>query len=179
MRNYPEWVIAFQAITSIGAIAVCMNALWQTEEMEYGLSHAGVKVLLADQERIDRVLSIYHLLDLRVLAIRPHKSLPEDISELYEAIEGYDASMPLVPHEADDDATILYTSGSTGHPKGVVSSHRNVINALLSWELDFAAKQYIMFDGVPTEPEFAYPPAVLLGIPLFHVAGSHSVLLAS
>ena len=179
MRNYPEWVIAFQAITSIGAIAVCMNALWQTEEMEYGLSHAGVKVLLADQERIDRVLSIYQLLDLRVLAIRPHKSLPEDISELYEAIEGYDASMPLVPHEADDDATILYTSGSTGHPKGVVSSHRNVINALLSWELDFAAKQYIMFDGVPTEPEFAYPPAVLLGIPLFHVAGSHSVLLAS
>ena len=179
MRNYPEWVVAFQAITSIGAIAVCMNALWQTEEMEYGLSHAGVKVLLADQERIDRVISIYHDLNLKVLAIRPQKSLPGDIPELHKAASSFDASMPFVLHEADDDATILYTSGSTGHPKGVVSSHRNVINALLSWELDFAAKQYVLFDGDPPEQEFVYPPAVLLGIPLFHVAGSHSVLLAS
>ena len=128
-----------------------MNALWQTEEMEYGLSHAGVKVLLADQERIDRVISIYHDLNLKVLAIRPQKSLPGDIPELHKAAGSFDASMPFVLHEADDDATILYTSGSTGHPKGVVSSHRNVINALLSWELDFAAKQYVIFDGDPPE----------------------------
>ncbi|MAI42152.1 MAG: class I adenylate-forming enzyme family protein [Candidatus Azotimanducaceae bacterium] len=179
MRNYPEWVVAFQAITSIGAIAVCMNALWQTEEMEYGLTHAGVKVLLADQERINRVISIYQRIDLKVLAIRPQEPLPKNILELYEAAKGFDATMPTVLHDADDDATILYTSGSTGHPKGVVSSHRNVINALLSWELDFAAKRYIMFDGNPPELEFVYPPAILLGIPLFHVAGSHSVLLSS
>ena len=179
MRNYPEWAMTFQAITSVGAIAVCMNALWQTEEMEYGLEHAGVRVLIADQERIDRVTPVYHKLGLKVLAVRPDKPLPEDIPLLHKAAATYDAIMPDIRHDADDDATILYTSGSTGHPKGVVSSHRNIISALFSWELDFAAVQYIMHDRNPPEIEPEYPPAVLLGVPLFHVAGSHAVLLQS
>jgi len=58
MRNYPEWMIAFNAVTSIGAIAVCMNALWQPAEMDYGLRHAGVSVLIADQERFERYQAI-------------------------------------------------------------------------------------------------------------------------
>jgi long-chain acyl-CoA synthetase len=183
MRNYPEWVIAFQAITSIGAIAVCMNALWQTEEMEYGLEHAGVRVLLADQERIDRVLPIYHKLGLKVLAVRPNKPLPDDIPLLADAMLAHEnVAMPIVPFTADDDATILYTSGSTGYPKGAVSSHRNIINALFSWELDFQVGAYIMRNGEPAPenpPAPPHPPATLLGVPLFHVAGSHAVLLGS
>ena len=55
MRNYPEWILAFTAITSIGAIAVAMNALWQPDEMAYGLADCGAQVLLADQERLDRL----------------------------------------------------------------------------------------------------------------------------
>jgi long-chain acyl-CoA synthetase len=182
LRNYPEWVMAFQAVTSIGAIAVCMNALWQTDEMEYGLSHCGARVLFADQERIDRVTPIYQNLGLKVLAIRPTKPLPQDIPLLHNALLAHkDATMPYIRHDADDDATILYTSGSTGHPKGAVSTHRNVINALLSWELDFAIVQYLLHDGNPpaTPPTPENPPTALLGVPLFHVAGSHAVLLRS
>ena len=54
MRNYPEWMLAFSAATSIGAIAVALNALWQPDELEYALNDCGAKVLLADQERLDR-----------------------------------------------------------------------------------------------------------------------------
>ncbi len=179
MRNYPEWAMTFQAITSIGAIAVCMNALWQTEEMDYGLEHAGVRVLFADQERIDRIAPIYHRLGLKVLAVRPDKPLPDDIPLLHEAAAAFDATMPDIRYGADDDTTILYTSGSTGHPKGVVSSHRNVISALLSWELDFGTSQLVLHDGNPPELQPVNPPAMLLGVPLFHVAGSHAVMLQS
>ena len=185
MRNFPEWVFAFQAITSIGAIAVCMNALWQTEEMEYGLEHAGVRVLFADQERIDRVTPIYHKLGVKVLAVRPDKPLPDDIPLLQDTLLAHEnMSMPKIPFGADDDATILYTSGSTGHPKGAVSSHRNVVSALLSWELDGNIGYYIMRAGAPApapgEQQTPAPThATLLGVPLFHVAGSHAVLLGS
>ena len=176
MRNYPEWVMAFDAITSIGAIAVAMNALWSTEEMEYGLSHSGSKVLFADQERIDRVLPIYQDLGLEVIAVRSDKPLPADIPSLDELLKSVPAEMPDVDVDPNDDATILYTSGSTGHPKGAVSSHLNIISALLSWELDMKSAMLIL--GVePQAPE--YPPATLLGVPLFHATGSHAVFLSS
>lgn len=177
MRNYPEWVMAFNAVTSIGAIAVAMNALWTTEEMEYGLSHSGSRILFADQERIDRVLPVYQELGIGVIAIRPNNTLPDDIPSLNHLLQAEpDCEMPQSDVSPDDDATILYTSGSTGHPKGAVSSHRNIISALLSWELDGHAALKVLGIEMPT-PE--YPPATLLGVPLFHATGSHAVFLNS
>ncbi len=177
MRNYPEWVMAFNAVTSIGAIAVAMNALWTTEEMEYGLSHSGSRVLFADQERIDRVLPVYQELGIGLIAIRPNNTLPDDIPSLNHLLQAEpDCEMPQSEVSPDDDATILYTSGSTGHPKGAVSSHRNIISALLSWELDGHAALKVLGIEMPT-PE--YPPATLLGVPLFHATGSHAVFLNS
>jgi long-chain acyl-CoA synthetase len=72
MRNYPEWVLAFTAVTSIGAIAVAMNAHWQADEMGYALTDSGARVMLADQERLSRLISAPP--GLQVLAVRP--SLP-------------------------------------------------------------------------------------------------------
>ena len=85
--------------------------------------------------------------------------------------------MPSVDVEPNDDAIMLYTSGSTGHPKGAVSAHRSVISALLSWEADGQAG---VLTGRVVPPAPGGPqPATLLGIPLFHVSGLHAVLLAS
>jgi long-chain acyl-CoA synthetase len=84
--------------------------------------------------------------------------------------------MPPADIAPDDDAIIFYTSGSTGHPKGVISSHRNIISALLSWELDLAAGAATA--AVPPPPP-ANPPATLLAVPLFHVTGAHAVYLQS
>ena len=155
MRNYPEWVMAFNAVTSIGAIAVAMNALWLTGEMEYGLDNSGTSVLFADQERVDRVLPIYHQLGIKVIGVRTNKPLPDDIARLEDLLSKIPVcEMPSVQIDPDDDVTILYTSGSTGHPKGVVSSHRNIINALLSWELDGLAAMLVM--NLEPQPP-AYP----------------------
>ncbi|XOV89654.1 MAG: class I adenylate-forming enzyme family protein [Pseudomonadota bacterium] len=173
MRNYPEWVIAFMAVTSIGGIAVAMNALWEAEEMAYGLTHCGARVIFADQERMDRVARCD--IDIAVIGVRPAKPLAEGI-RLMTDLYANKVDMPQVDVDSDADATILYTSGSTGHPKGAVSTHRNVLSALLSWELDGAAGALV--SGITPEP-LPYQVATLLGVPLFHVAGLHAVLLSS
>ncbi|MDP7389766.1 MAG: AMP-binding protein, partial [Pseudomonadales bacterium] len=48
MRNYPEWILSFMAVTAVGGIAVAMNALWRPDEMAFGLTDSGAKVLIAD-----------------------------------------------------------------------------------------------------------------------------------
>ena len=176
MRNYPEWILAFTAVTSIGAIAVAMNAWWQPEELEYGLIDCGARVLLADQERLERFARCAGDLAAQVVAVRPAGADP-GVPVLMELAAGLgDVPMPAADVAPDDPATIFYTSGSTGHAKGVVSSHRNVLSALLSWELD--AQVGALLAGVePATPPTQ--PATLLAVPLFHVTGSHAAYLAS
>lgn len=161
MRNYPEWMTSFAAITSIGAIAVAMNALWSIEEMEYALADCRATVLIADDERANRVTDAFTGTLLTRDTIRA-------VGEV--------GPMPGVEIRPDDPATMFYTSGSTGHPKGVVSTHRNVLSALLSWELDARVTRLLSDRPAPRPDGQA---AALLGIPLFHVTGSHAVYLQS
>lgn len=175
MRNFPEWVTSFMAVTSIGGIAVAMNALWQTEEMVYGLEDSGAKLLICDQERLDRLAPARSTVGVRVLAVRTRED--SDEQQFHLCIAPHDGKpMPEVDVSPDDAATIFYTSGSTGHPKGVVSTHRNILTALLSWELDVQAGARI--SGITPEP-LPWQPATLLAVPLFHVTGSHAVFLQS
>ena len=179
MRNYPEWLIAFNAATSVGAIAVAMNALWQPAELAYGLSDSDPRVLIVDQERLDRLAACESTPPgMAVIVARPSKTLPTHAQTFDEAMAGPPIdTMPAVEIGPDDDAIMLYTSGSTGHPKGAVSTHRNVISALLSWEADGMAA--VMTGAVATPVAGGPQPATLLGIPLFHVSGLHAVLLNS
>jgi len=176
MRNYPEWVVGFTAATSIGAIAVAMNAWWESEEIAEGLQDCGAKVILADRERLERLSNVMDQVDVQVIAVRPgdNDHPGTDIEELL-AQQPADCPMPEVDVLPEDPATIFYTSGSTGFPKGAVSTHRNVLSALLSWELDQASS--MMIAGIePTEPD--NQPATLLAVPLFHATGSHAVFLS-
>ena len=184
MRNFPEWVTTFMAVTSIGAIAVAMNALWQPDEMEYGLVNSGAKVLFADQERLDRLAQCSGELSVRVVAVRPTALTAGAVDLADELARVGSVPMPDVAIAPTDAATIFYTSGSTGHPKGVVASHRNIISALFSWELDArAAVLQSKPDGPIAKATAAtdrpVQAATLLAVPLFHVTGSHAVLLQS
>ncbi|MEH6558243.1 MAG: class I adenylate-forming enzyme family protein [Oceanicoccus sp.] len=178
MRNYPEWILSFNAVTSIGAVAVAMNSLWLSDEMAYGLNDSGAKVLFADQERLDRLEPVRGDVDVHVIAIRPTKALGSGVVDLEELLANVGkVDMPSVDNfTAQDPATIFYTSGSTGHPKGVLSCHGNIISALLSWELEAGLHAAEFNVEAPEDP--GYQLATLQGVPLFHVTGSHAVMLS-
>ncbi|MGH9274344.1 MAG: AMP-binding protein, partial [Acidimicrobiales bacterium] len=109
MRNYPEWVIAFAAITSVGAISVSLNAWWTADELDYALEDSGASVLIADVERVERGHASAARLGCRVLAVRARGDLPEGVDR-WEDVRELGAPMPDIVVTPDHDATILYTS---------------------------------------------------------------------
>jgi len=177
MRNYPEWIAAFAAITSVGAIAVPMNAWWQTDEMVFALADSGAKVVFADADRLARLHAAEPgAVSVKVVTVRDVAPTDaEDVVALEDLLdEG--ATLPDVEIDPDDDATILYTSGTTGHPKGAVSTHRAVLSALMA----FAARGAVNALREPEEPDPDKPQtAFMLCVPLFHVTGLVPVMLGA
>ena len=176
MRNYPEWIFTYLGALSIGAVVVSMNAWWTAEEMAYGLEDSGTKVLVADAERVERSREACARLDIATVGVRlGDGATPEGVDRWDEVVEP-GAARPEVEVGPDDDATILYTSGTTGHPKGAVSTHRAVVQALMG----FGCKTAI--DGL-RRPEEATgrtgAPCFILIVPLFHVTGNVPVMLGS
>ena len=134
MRNYPEYCVAVEAILAVGAVAVTLNSWWQEEELEYGLRDSGARFAFVDHERWLRIEPSRDLLDLGVAIARPEGEMPEGVlnmADLVEPVSG--AAFPDQPIDTDSDAIIMYTSGSTDHPKGVVLTHRSVIRALMNF----------------------------------------------
>lgn len=174
MRNYPEWITSFAAITSVGAIAVSLNAWWTAEELAYGLEDSGTSVLIADQERAERAEGAFDTLGVRTIVVRSSGPLPPGAERLEDVLTP-GVPMPAVDIDPDDDATILYTSGTTGHPKGAVSTHRAVVHGLFSFACRAAANG---LSTPPAEPH-PYPTSFILIVPLFHVTGCVAVMLSS
>jgi long-chain acyl-CoA synthetase len=176
-RNNPQWMMAFIGIVSVGGVAVPMNAWWTTEELDYGFADSGARVVVADRARVERLLPLVQKYDLQVIAVDAcdDLDLPQTpFAELLVQFAG--AQMPPVDVALDDHATLMYTSGSTGHPKGALSSHRGVLSAIYSWMcLSVATK----IAGASDSRKPGLLPAALLTIPLFHCTASHSVFLIS
>lgn len=175
MRNYPEWIIAFQAITSIGAVAVALNAWWTTDELEYGFEDCGAKVAVCDQERAERLAPVREGLGLSVIGVRLTTDL-DGVDRLEDVLDPT-ATLPEVAIEPDDDATILYTSGTTGHPKGAVSTHRAVLSGLLA----FGARSAVSALMEPPKDDDGPKDrtAYILVVPLFHATGLIPVMLGT
>jgi len=198
MRNLPEWIMAFWAATLAGAIVVPLNAWWSGEELHYGLEDSGSKVAFADTERAERLRPFLGgLSDLGALIVADeHRTEPSGPLEVREpggggapvpewpfalALGAVDeaASPPDITIDPEDDATIFYTSGTTGRPKGAVGTHRNMMTNLMS--LFFINTRGSMrFGTAALEPTAdKNQPAFLLSVPLFHATGCHSVMVSN
>ncbi|MFC3996687.1 class I adenylate-forming enzyme family protein [Nocardiopsis sediminis] len=182
MRNYPEWVIAFFAAAGIGAIVVPLNSWWTGGELEFGLTDSGAKVLVADAERIERLAGAPQRLGIAVVAVRTPGPLPAGTRawpDVLGEVPG-DAALPEADLAPDDPATIFYTSGTTGVPKGALGSHRNMIANIMA--SSYARHRAIMRLGLelPEAQEFLGalpPPVILCVVPLFHATGAQTVML--
>jgi acyl-CoA synthetase (AMP-forming)/AMP-acid ligase II len=187
MRNYPEWVVGYWATVSIGAAVVGMNAWWTSAEMAFGLRDSRPKILIADDERLERVLPILDGLrkqaPLHVISVRSDRELPQDASRWADVVdpEHAPASLPAAEIDPDDDATIFYTSGTTGFPKGAQLTHRgsvhNVLNlAFMAMVSAMAEAKAAAAAGDPPAEAAATPPVFMAPTPLFHVTANNCLL---
>jgi long-chain acyl-CoA synthetase len=184
MRNLPEWPAAFFAITALGAVAVPLNAWWTGGELAYGLAQSGSKVLICDGERWDRIAERRGELPAleAALVCRADGALAAPARALEDVIgrpPGWaalpDGDFPAAEIAPDDDATIFYTSGTTGKPKGALGTHRNLTTNILT--AAYANARGALRRGeAPPETE---PKSMLLVIPLFHVTACSAVMMGT
>ena len=185
-RNLPQWVEAFWATMVLGAISVPINAWWTTDELAYGLADSGARVAFVDEERLERLLPVLDdlpdLVALVVFSLDPANREPlathgrVSVVRFEEFLGGVDpeAVAPTVDVEPDDVATIFYTSGTTGRPKGAIGTHRNIITNLMN--LFFIGQRAALRFGAGDDRG---QNATLLNIPLFHATGCLASMVVS
>ncbi|WP_077512001.1 class I adenylate-forming enzyme family protein [Sphingomonas sp. LM7] len=185
MRNLPEWPAIFFAGMAIGAIIVPLNAWWTGGELEYALKDSGVKILFVDGERHERLKQCYDKLpDLDHVVVSRAKGSLEPPAVALESLIGEanawatldDIGFPDAEIAPDDDATIFYTSGTTGSPKGALGTHRNLITNILSSAYVAARTMLRRGETPPPAPE---PKTMLLVIPLFHVTACSAAMMGA
>ncbi|AMA57403.1 class I adenylate-forming enzyme family protein [Bradyrhizobium sp. CCGE-LA001] len=182
MRNFPEWPIAFWAATIIGAIAVPLNAWGTGEDLAYGLRDSGASIAVVDGERLARLKPLMADHAAALIAVR---AAPETLGEAtaLEDLIGAPSQYGTLPDRAspdrnihpDDDATILYTSGTTGRSKGALGTHRNIMCNLVN--ITFSGARAAIRRGDPLPAPQEAQKAVLLPVPFFHVTGCHSIMI--
>mmetsp|Transcript_56287 Transcript_56287/g.119805 ORF Transcript_56287/g.119805 Transcript_56287/m.119805 type:complete len:587 (-) Transcript_56287:174-1934(-) len=171
-RNTPEWVISFLAVNGfLSCTALAVNSWWVGDELRYGIEDSGIKLLLAEDFVLGRA---GFLDDLKVPAVllrgEMQPQMPKSTAK-FKALVETGRSLPAMKARAvakDDAAMLMYTSGTTSSPKGVVMTHRSITTAMNGIRMLSYKKR-----APPQQP------AILLGSPLFHATGTHGGLFTA
>jgi long-chain acyl-CoA synthetase len=188
MRNLPEWVVAFYAAASLGAIVTPLNAWWTGPELEYGLTDSGTKIALMDAERYERLTehlpNCKDLVRVYVSRLRGDEDIAHPLVAKLEDVIGAPnswkdlpgAQLPPAEVGPEDDATICYTSGTTGKPKGALATNRAVNTAIFTGAAA-GVRSFLRRGEAPPAPDPNAPQrSSLISVPLFHVTGNMAIL---
>ncbi|MAI89483.1 class I adenylate-forming enzyme family protein [Ponticaulis sp.] len=187
MRNYPQWPVAFWACMVAGLIATPLNSWWKGEELEYGLANSGCRLAVLDPQIFERVQEHWAKLpDLEhvIIARCEDEYGDPNITGLEELIGGAkswanlpEKALPELDIQPDDDATIMYSSGTTGKPKGVLATHRAIISNIFNSMGNQARALLRRGDPIPVNGPDEPQKATLLSVPFFHATGAFAVLV--
>jgi long-chain acyl-CoA synthetase len=181
MRNLPEWPVVFMAGLLAGAVMVPLNARWTESELAHGVLDSGARFIVADAERLPRLTdlppAVEHVFVARAADRPPGVTLLEDLI----GTPGHwrdlpETEMPAVALAPEDNATIFYTSGTSGTPKGALGTHRSLTTNIFA--APFSAARNALRNGhAVADPATSPQRVTLLAVPFFHVVGSLSVML--
>ena len=177
MRNYPELLMLIMAISAAGGVVVFLNAWWTGPELAYALSDSQPALVFADGPRAERLQAQADCAALPLIGVRDGE--PPCTHKISTSLaDGRPAPLPdVTPIGTDDDFAIMYSSGTTGQPKGVVQTHRGALNAVFTWAMQ-AAMAPLMDPPAADAPPPPRPSALVV-TPLFHVTATHPVFLLS
>ena len=170
MRNYPEWMISFWACQALGAVAVALNAWWTGPEIAFALEDSTPSALLIDGERLERIAPLLAKTPLKTLIVARREGQGGPGIDFAMAASRPAEGLPPEEIGPNDYCTILYTSGTTGKPKGAVATQRNHVTNIFNSLLAGAVTRGMMGDFGPPSPD-APQPAVLQTFPFFHIGG--------
>ena len=181
MRNCPEWMAAYIAITCIGAVVVPVNSWGRGPDIEYVLGDSESRIVFCDQQRYDLLSERFDDIDVVPVVAR------EITDDLKEGVHTYgrivsrmkSTGLPEVDIHESDEAMIMYTSGTTGFPKGAVSTHRALCQSIFATECQGAAMMLCNKERLDILAKDEFPPCRLLSVPLFHVSGCHATFLVA
>ncbi len=172
MRNNPAWIITYAAATLVGAVVVPVNSWGKTEELRYSLEDSGSTLLVCDTPRLALIEALLPELGVTVLLVegaedRKAVANVESFEEMVLAGKGRDYDLPEM--SGHDDCVILYTSGSTGMPKGVLHRHIAACQSLMN--MFFLGYLLMELEGAREFRGGAERETPLLTVPLFHATG--------
>lgn len=178
MRNYPEWMTVYIAAVTTGAAIVPVNSWGRPADVIHALGDAGVRLVFCDQARFDGIADWLAEKGIDAVIARPAQA--DDARGMAAFVAPFSGMAPQpAVIDGSDLAMIMYTSGTSGAPKGAASTHSAICQALYNFEFAAAAAAMCNSETIGAMLERGYAPTSLLAVPLFHVSGCHAQFLTS